>query len=71
MHRILLKVISLLLCQGLSFKAMAKVNISGIAAATTIAVNLLDIGGTVRKMKKAGKAVGKTTKKAAKKIAGK
>jgi len=61
----------LLISLVLNTSANARVNLSGVAAATTIAVNLLDIGGTVRKMKKAGKAVGKTTKKAAKKIAGK
>ena len=49
----------------------ARINISGVAAATTIAVNALEIKTTVAKARAAAKATKRVTVKVAKKVIGK
>jgi hypothetical protein len=48
-----------------------KVDVTKLAAGTTILVNVLEIKSTVQKARTAAKAVKKTTVKVAKKVAGK
>ena len=51
--------------------ASAKINITTVAAATTIAVNALEIKATIAKARAAAKAAKKTVKKVVKKVSGK
>ena len=51
--------------------AAAKINITDVAAATTIAINLLEIKSTVAKARAAAKATKRAAVKVARKVAGK
>jgi len=51
--------------------AAAKVNITDVAAGTTIAINVLEIKSTVAKARAAARATKKAAVKVARKVAGK
>jgi len=64
-----MKIVALLLLVGAS--GSAAVNITTIAAATTIAVNTLEIKQNIQKIRVAAKATKRAVVKAAKKVRGK